>query len=185
MFKVSIKLLCAANLFLLTILMIAGGQALSPRVIDLDKGEENIRILGDDAGDIFGCTAASGDINGDGYEDLIISAIYADDITGTVYVIFGGKSISSSIDLHSEPADDRRESIPGRVVRTRTQCPRIRAEALGHWISEFGCRDSSPSPTPAFPAPRVQTSSCDVRWGRIRLAPGGVPPYHTLYCCPS
>jgi hypothetical protein len=105
MFKASIKLLCAANLFLLVILMIAGGQALSPRVVDLDKGDEQIRILGDYAGDNLGNAAASGDINGDGYEDLIIPAVYADDITGTVYVIFGAKSITSSIDLHSEPAD--------------------------------------------------------------------------------
>jgi hypothetical protein len=44
------------------------------RVIDLDAWDENIRIIADDIDDHVGMYVTRGDINGDGYDDLIIGA---------------------------------------------------------------------------------------------------------------
>ena len=41
-------------------------------------------------GDGFGYSVAVGDVNGDGYKDLIIGAPYANGNVGAVYIIFGG-----------------------------------------------------------------------------------------------
>jgi len=50
-------------------------------------------IGGNDEGGRFGTTmAAAGDLNFDGYNDVVISAPYADDQQGTVYVYHGGAS---------------------------------------------------------------------------------------------
>jgi len=91
------------------ILMVAHGQPPSEKVIDLDKGEESVRILGDDADDWSGFSVASGDINGDGYNDVIIGANRADPAgganAGEVYVIFGNASPIVSKDLNSSSAN--------------------------------------------------------------------------------
>ncbi len=42
------------------------------------------------SGDYFGSALASGDINGDGIDDIIIGAYAANTLTGSVYVVFGG-----------------------------------------------------------------------------------------------
>src|SRR5262245_27832231 len=64
-------------------------------------------IYGQDAGDRSGVSVASaGDINGDGYDDLIIGARYADgagntrNVAGDSYVVFGKASgFAAAIDL--------------------------------------------------------------------------------------
>ncbi len=99
-------LVCICSLL---VLMIASDQVLSPRFVDLDKAEENIRILGDDAGDGSGRSVSSGDINGDGYADVIIGAPYANPAggyeAGETYVIFGSATPPATIDLNLSPAD--------------------------------------------------------------------------------
>jgi len=47
---------------------------------------------------------AAGDVNGDGYNDIIIGAHYQNSYTGAVYVIYGGPSVSD-IDLLTESLD--------------------------------------------------------------------------------
>jgi len=93
------------------ILMVAHGQPPSEKVIDLDKGEESVRILGDDADDWSGFSVASGDINGDGYNDVIIGANRADPAgganAGEVYVIFGNASPKTTIDFNVRSAKMR------------------------------------------------------------------------------
>ncbi len=79
------------------------------RVIDLDKVWGDMRVQGKDDIDSLGCAVAHGDINGDGYMDIIISARYADSggrsFAGEVYVIFGSSSLPSTIDLSTQSAD--------------------------------------------------------------------------------
>ena len=98
----------AVSLFIVFIFALPGvlcGQ----RVVDLDKVWGDMRVLGDDAGDQSGYRVAYGDINGDGYMDIIISAPQACPPekfrVGEIYVIFGSSSPLNTIDLDSQAAD--------------------------------------------------------------------------------
>jgi hypothetical protein len=77
-----------------------------PPTIDLDSTSADLTVYGDDGGDRSGFAVAAGDINGDGYNDLIIGAVDADpaggEDAGETYVIYGG-SLSGEIDLN-DPA---------------------------------------------------------------------------------
>ncbi len=79
------------------------------RVIDLNQVWGDIRVLGEDVGDRLGYSVAYGDINDDGYMDLIIGTPEVDvDVrsnAGAVYVIFGSSDPLQSIDLSSLSAD--------------------------------------------------------------------------------
>ncbi|MCY2973176.1 MAG: Ig-like domain-containing protein, partial [Planctomycetota bacterium] len=85
------------------------GAAALPATIDLaNLGSAGFRIYGADAGDISGYSVSSaGDVNGDGFDDLIIGARDADGenntklSAGESYVIFGANSFPAAIDLAS------------------------------------------------------------------------------------
>ena len=75
-----------------------------------------IQPTGEAAGDVLGASVASGgDINGDGYDDVIVGAYLNDaggpntDNRGRVYVYFGGPAADSVADwvLTGEAAGDR------------------------------------------------------------------------------
>jgi len=95
--------------FFLLSLLGASGMLFGQRVIDLDKVWGDMRLLGDDAYDYLGYEIASGDINSDGYMDLIIGAHQGDSWgiwqAGEVYVIFGSSNPASTIDLNAQSAD--------------------------------------------------------------------------------
>jgi hypothetical protein len=72
------------------------------------------RILGDDGGvlpviaDRFGASVASGDVNGDGYDDVVVGAYNATPLqrtrAGEAYVIYGKASLPNSIiNLNTSP----------------------------------------------------------------------------------
>ena len=81
----------------------ASGFSASMDLSDLD-GSNGFRLDGENRGDNSGLSVSSaGDINGDGYDDIIIGAQYADNNgpnSGSSYVVFGKASgFSASIDL--------------------------------------------------------------------------------------
>ncbi len=82
------------------------GSASLPTTIDLaNLGSAGIRVSGAQEGDRSGLDVSrAGDVNGDGFDDILISAPYADLSgsildTGRIYLIFGGSSLPQSVDL--------------------------------------------------------------------------------------
>ena len=69
------------------------------------NGSNGFRILGDDANDKAGFSVSgAGDVDADGYDDIIVGAPFAESTNGDQgisYVIFGKSSFSSSFDLSS------------------------------------------------------------------------------------
>ncbi len=90
--------------------VVFGGASL-PGTIQLSSvgvsgGTAGILILGAEAADRSGTSLSNaGDVNGDGFDDLIIGAYTADAVgnlkseAGDSYIIFGGTSMPSTIDL--------------------------------------------------------------------------------------
>src|SRR5438128_284160 len=59
-----------------------------------------ITPTGQATGDHLGYSASTaGDVNGDGYTDLIVGAPYANGNTGAVYIYFGGPGAHSTPDV--------------------------------------------------------------------------------------
>ena len=87
------------------------GSSSPPATIDLSFQSADITVYGDDGGDCSGRAVASGDVNGDGYNDIIIGALNADppggNEAGETYVIFGSSYPSPpyTVDLNSQIAD--------------------------------------------------------------------------------
>ncbi|MGB1890767.1 MAG: integrin alpha, partial [Candidatus Latescibacterota bacterium] len=66
---------------------------MAQETVDLAQGQEDVRITGAAQGDRAGTAVTSGDLNGDGFDDLIIGAPNVDPgnraVAGAVYVLFG------------------------------------------------------------------------------------------------
>jgi len=62
-------------------------------------GEVGFRIFGADAGDYASTVSSAGDINGDGFDDLIVGAVGADNEAGEAFVVFGTAAGFADIDL--------------------------------------------------------------------------------------
>ncbi len=84
----------------------------SPTVIDLSSlgATEGFVIQGDTAGDLAGISVSSaGDINGDGFDDVIVGADQGDDGgpgAGEAYVVFGKASGFGTVDLTNLASSD-------------------------------------------------------------------------------
>ena len=71
---------------------------------DVARGEEDVRLKGAQEFDSFGQAVASGDVNGDDVDDIIVTASRADGPddsrteAGEAYVFFGSPSLSGKID---------------------------------------------------------------------------------------
>ena len=99
------------SVFLVFILALSG-MVYGQRVIDLDKLWGDMRVLGKNLIDSLGYSLTSGDVNGDGFDDLIIGAYMASPgdpartNAGETYVIFATSFTSpTTIDLSTESAD--------------------------------------------------------------------------------
>lgn len=71
---------------------VIGGDPQLPAIIDLASATPDLFILGDDEGDNLGQAVGTGDFNGDGVEDLIVSAPSAGapfTYVGEVYALYG------------------------------------------------------------------------------------------------
>ena len=86
------------------------GSASLPATIDLSNlGSAGITIFGSEGADYSGFSVSNaGDVNGDGFDDLIIGSPHADPLDGSAasvvgagksYVIFGSATMTSNIDL--------------------------------------------------------------------------------------
>ncbi len=68
------------------------------------------RFWGAEAGDLLGVSVASGDVNGDGFDDLILGAHEGDSVgntrslAGEVYLIYGKSALWTDTDLLTPPA---------------------------------------------------------------------------------
>jgi hypothetical protein len=85
------------------------GDSSLPSTIDLDATSADLTVYGHDGGDHFGASVAAGDTDGDGIEDLIVGAPRADSgwraSAGATYLIYGGLSLPSTIELDATAAD--------------------------------------------------------------------------------
>jgi len=86
--------------------LVFGGAGLSGTIDLGNLGTQGFRINGAAGSDSMGgAVSAAGDINGDGYADLLVGAAGADpsarSTAGSAYVIFGSSSLTGPIDLAS------------------------------------------------------------------------------------
>jgi len=79
-----------------------GTYNLSPGVSLVD-GVQGVRFDGVTAGDSAGYSVATGDVNGDGYADIIIGSPFANS-AGSTYVVFGKSTITSTGTIPFLPA---------------------------------------------------------------------------------
>ena len=78
-----------------------------PASVDLNEVSANVTITGADPDDNLGSSAAAGDINDDGIQDLIVGAKaqFSSLHSGRVYIFYGGPNLPSTLDLGTATAD--------------------------------------------------------------------------------
>lgn len=72
-----------------------------------DISDADAKLVGEAAGDWAGFAVAAGDLNGDGFSDVVVGAPRADyggNVSGAVYVVYGGDSMSGRISLSDASA---------------------------------------------------------------------------------
>ena len=68
----------------------------------IPAGDANVIITGEaDSDTLGGCVAGAGDINGDGFADVIVGARGADGTKGRAYIIYGGLTLAGSVSAGS------------------------------------------------------------------------------------
>jgi len=92
-----------------------GSSSLSATI---DASAADVKLIGEDANDNFGYgMSGAGDVNNDGFDDVIVGAEYDDDggnLSGVAFIFFGSASLPAIIDasnanvkLVGEDADDQ------------------------------------------------------------------------------
>ena len=84
--------------------IIYGGPGLGG-IVDTAAGQEDATIVGRDSGDFLGIALGAGDVNGDGFDDLILGAAGGDgpagdrQEAGEVHVVLGASDLPATSDL--------------------------------------------------------------------------------------
>ncbi len=80
--------------------VVFGGPSM-PQTVDLAAlGDSGVTILGANAEEPIGGTVSdAGDVNGDGFDDLIVGISYSHENVGSCYVVFGQSSMPQTINL--------------------------------------------------------------------------------------
>jgi len=79
--------------------------------VDTALDEQDLTIVGAEAGDYLGYALAAGDVNGDGIDDVIVAAQRASGPTNTrsnageAYVVFGSPELTGTIDVGQDQQD--------------------------------------------------------------------------------
>jgi len=64
------------------------------------KNTADVTMTGEGIGDAFGLSVSSaGDVNGDGYSDVVVGAYRYSSLTGKAYIFFGGSSMNNTADV--------------------------------------------------------------------------------------
>ena len=90
------------------------GSATLPDTLDLETQSADLTLLGDGNSDNLGGVVAGGDINGDGFADVIAGARRADSSptitnTGKTYVVYGDSTFAAAdtLDISSDADVER------------------------------------------------------------------------------
>ncbi|MCH7484685.1 MAG: FG-GAP repeat protein [Chloroflexi bacterium] len=87
------------------------GRSELPDLVDLATDSLDVMIVGPDVSDSFGFSVATGDLNGDGFADILGGAPIADGCEnaysdgGDAYAVFGGDDLPAVIDLAEREPD--------------------------------------------------------------------------------
>jgi hypothetical protein len=140
--------------------------------IDLNAGSSDISIYGDDVLDLCGESVWSGDVNGDGVDDILIGAAGSTPapMAGKAYVVYGSRSFPDNyvIDLNSVSAD---VSIYGADAGDR-----LGASVSGGDVNGDGIDDILiGAPRPGLPWQTRKTGKAYVIYGRTSF-----PVNHTI-----
>jgi len=79
-----------------------------PSTVDIAAGGQNLTLYGDSPGGNFGFSAAAGDVNGDGIDDILVGApteANRDGALGAVYIIYGAAGLGGTVDTASGQQD--------------------------------------------------------------------------------